>query len=177
MKKLGLIFKETSENRIKDVLNDSSAVFVVKYSKLSGLDLNLLRLSLKGNNASLFVVKNSVARRALKSAGRENLLSSIEGPCALIFAKDEPVAASKAIFDFIKDHEPLKVERGLLKDKILEKSDIEFMSKLPSKEVMRAQVVMTLKGPISGFVLTLNQLLSRFVYTLDGIKNKKQGGN
>lgn len=175
MKKLGLIFKETSESRIKDTLKDASALFIVKYSGLSGPDLNLLRLNLRGSGASLFVVKNSVARRALKSIGQENLVSSIEGPCGMVFAKDEPVSVSKILFDFLKEHEPLKVERGLLKDKIIEKKDIEHLAKLPSKDVLRAQVVCTLNAPISGLVITLNQVLAKFVYCVEEIRKKKQG--
>jgi len=175
MKKFGLIFKETSENRIKDTLKDSNALFIVKYSGLSGPALNTLRLSLRGSNASLFVVKNSVARRALKSVGQEGLISSIEGPCGLIFVRDEPVGASKVLCNFLKEHEPLKLERGLIKDKVIEKKDIESMAKLPSKEVLRAQVVCTLNSPISGLAIVLNQVLAKFVICLDQIKQKKQG--
>lgn len=173
MKKLGLLFKETSENRIKDTLRDSGALFIVKYSGLSGPDLNMLRINLKNSHASLFVVKNSVARRALKEIGQEELLTSIEGPCGLVFVKDEPVGASKVLCDFLKDHEPLKLERGLIKDKVIDKKYIESMSKLPSKGVLRAQVVGMLNSPISGLVITLNQVLAKFVICLDQIKQKK----
>ena len=68
----------------------------------------------------LFVVKNSVARRAFKSAGRDVLIKGIEGNCGLIFAKDEPVAPSKVLCSFTKDHEHLKLEGGFLQEKILE---------------------------------------------------------
>ena len=128
MKKIGLIFKETSESRIKSTLKDS-------------------RL--------------------------EPLIKNIDGPCGLVFIKDEPVAASQVLCNFTKEHEQLKLEGGYLKDKIIEKKDIEHMSKLPSKEVLRAQVVGALNSPISGLVITLNQVLAKFVYCLDQIKEKK----
>ncbi|MCX5699957.1 MAG: 50S ribosomal protein L10 [Candidatus Omnitrophica bacterium] len=173
MKKIGLIVKEFSENRIKDTLKKSDAVFVVKYSGVSSPDLCSLRQSLKTKSASLFVVKNSVARRALKNSGLELLVKNIEGPCGLIFVKDEPVAASQILCNFTKDHDKLKLEGGSLKDKIIERKDIESMSKLPSKEVLRAQVVGVLNSPISGLVITLNQVLAKFVICIDQIKNKK----
>jgi len=173
MKKLGLIFKEASETRIKSSLKESEAVFIVKYSGVASPDLCSLRQSLKGSKASLFVVKNSVARRALKESGLEVLIKNIDGPCGMVFIKDEPVSISKSLFDFVKEHEQLKIEGGSLKDKVLVKEDIEAMSKLPSKEVLRAQVVMTLNSPISGLVITLNQVLAKFVYCIDQIKQKK----
>ncbi len=163
-----------SESRIKTTLKDSDAVFIIKYSGVASPDLCSLRQTLKGSKASLFVVKNSVARRALKDSGLEVLVKNIEGPCGMVFIKDEPVAISKSLFEFVKEHEQLKIEGGSLKDKVLEKSDIEAMSKLASKEVLRAQVVMTLNSPISGIVITLNQILAKFVYCIDQIKQKKE---
>lgn len=174
MKKLGLLFKEVSEGQIKSSLKNSNALFIVKYSGLSSPDLSSLRQNLKTSNARLFVVKNSVARRALKSAGLEDLLKSVEGPCGLVFVKDEPVGTSKALCNFLKEHEPLKLEIGLLNNKVLEKKDIEALAKLPSREVLRAQVVMALNSPISGIVITLNQILTKFVICIDRIKEKRQ---
>lgn len=173
MKKLGLVFKEVSENRIKDTLKKSDAVFIVKYSGVSSPDLCSLRQTLRGSKSSLFVVKNSVARRALIDSGLEILVKNIEGPCGLVFVKDEPVMVSQVLCNFVKEHEQLKLEGGSLKDNILEKKDIEAMSKLPAKEVLRAQVVITLNSPISGLVITLNQVLAKFVYCIDQIKQKK----
>jgi large subunit ribosomal protein L10 len=173
MKKLGLLFKETSGSRIRNSLKESNAVFIIKYSGLSSPDLSSLRKALKGSAANLFVVKNSVARRAFKDSGLEPLVESIEGPCGLVFAKEEPVGASRALCNFLKEHEQLKLEGGALKDKFLEKKDIEYMARLPFKEVLRAQVVMALNSPISGLVITLNQILAKFVYCLEQIKQKK----
>jgi large subunit ribosomal protein L10 len=132
-----------------------------------------LRQTLKGSKSSLFVVKNSVARRALVDSGLEALVKNIEGPCGLVFVKDEPVAASQALCNFVKDHEQLKLEGGSLNNKVLVKEDIEAMSKLPSKEILRAQVVVTLNSPISGLAITLNQILAKFVYCIDQIKQTK----
>ena len=91
MKKLGLVFKELSENRIKDTLKKSDAVFIIKYSGVSSPDICSLRQTLRGSKSSLFVVKNSVARRAFGASGLEALVKNIEGPCGLVFVKDEPV--------------------------------------------------------------------------------------
>jgi large subunit ribosomal protein L10 len=174
MKKIGLLVKEISESRIKEIVKDSSAVFIIKYSGLSSPDLSKLRQNLKNSHANLFVVKNSVARRALGNLGLELIIRYIEGPCGLVFAKDEPVGPSKVLYAFLKEHEQLKLEGGFLKDKVLRDKDIECLAKLPSREVLRAQVVMTLNSPISGLVFTLNQILAKFVYCLEQIRQKNK---
>ncbi len=173
MKKIGLIVKEQSESLIIKALKDSNAFFIVKYSGLSSPDICALRQNLKTHDVKLFVVKNSVARRALKQAGLTDLCQKIEGPSGFIFMKDEPVNASQLLYVFAKTHEQLKLEGGVLKDRIIEKEDIEALAKLPAKEVLRAQVVMALNYPISGLVITLNQILKKFVYCLSRIKDKK----
>jgi len=172
-KKIGLLVKEISENRIKATLKQSNALFIVKYSGISSPGLSTLRQNLKVANATLFVVKNSVARRALKGAGLDALISSVDGPCGLVFAKDEPVGVSKVLFNFTKDNEKLKLDGGFLQDKILGKDDIVTLAKLPSKLALRTQVVVILNSPISGLVVTLNQIIAKFVICLDQIKQKK----
>jgi large subunit ribosomal protein L10 len=173
MKKIGLLFKETSSNRIKASLKESNAIFIVKYSGLSGPDLNSLRKNLKCTKATFFVIKNSIARLAFRDTGLESVVKFVEGPCGLVFASEEPVGASKVLCSFVKEHEQLKLEGGLLKDVILQKKDIESMALLPSREVLRAQVVMTLNSPIAGLAIALNQIAAKFVYCLDQIKQKK----
>lgn len=173
MRKIGAIIKETSENRIKNTLKESSAILVIKYSGLSSPDLSLLRQNLRDSNATLFVVKNTVAKRALKDSGLELLVKSIQDACGLVFVKEEPVAASRALCSFLKDHEKLGLEGGVLKEKFLDAKDIESMARLPSREVLRAQVVAALNSPISGLAIALNQILAKFVYCLDQIRQKR----
>jgi large subunit ribosomal protein L10 len=175
MKKIGLIFRETLENRLKNKFKESQSLLVIKYSKLSSPDLTALRQALRGSGATLFVTKNSIARRALKDSGLEDLLKTIEGPCGLVFVRDEPVGVSRVLYDFSREHEHLKIEAGFLEDKILDKKDIETLARLPSKEALRFKVTVVLKSPISGLVFVLNQTLAKFVYCLEQIKKKKGG--
>lgn len=173
MKKLGLLVKEISEKKIKDTLKQTGSVLVVNYSGLSSPAITALRQSLKASRSDIFVVKNSVARRALKEIGFDSVLKSIEGPCGLVFIGDDPVEASKALCTFAKDHEQLKVAAGLIQDRVMEKKDIEALAKLPPKEVLRAQAVIALKSPITGLVMTLHGTLRKFVICIEQIRQKK----
>lgn len=173
MKKIGQLIKETSENRIKDSFKLSKGLIIIKYSGVSSPDMSTLRKSLRGSGSDLFVVKNSIAKRAMKELGLVDLAKSIETPCGMIFFKDEPVDTSKILCAFRKDHEKLVLEGGLLQDKLLSLKDIEVMSTLPSKEALRAKVVVALNAPISKLAIVLNQTLKKFVYCLDQIKQKK----
>jgi len=173
MKKIGLLVKETSESRIKDSFKLSQGLIIVKYSGVSSPDMSSLRKILKGAGANLFVVKNSVARRAMKELGLNDLIEAVQSPCGMIFFKDEPVDTSRVLCSFRKDHDKLILEGGFLIDRLLTQKDIEAMSKLPSKDALRAQLVGTLNAPVLKLVIVLNQTLKKFVYCLDQIKKTK----
>lgn len=160
---------------IRDNIRNSGSFFIVRYTGLSGLDMSNLRKNLRSSNSSLMVVRNKIAMRILADMGKEELNKLIDGPCGFIFIKDEPVNASKVVCDFLKDHEKLIVGGGLFGEKILAKADIVALSKVPSKEILRAQVVMGLKSPINGIVMVLNSTLRNFVCCLDQIRQKKGG--
>lgn len=173
MKKIGLIIKEESESIVKDRLGSSQAGMIIQYSGLTAADLSALRQSLHAAHAGLLVVKNSVAVRALKNAGKEALLSYVQGPCGIVFSADEPVGAAKVLYDFAKTHEHLKVSGGFLQEKILAVQDIEHLSKLPSRETLRAQVVMVINAPRVKLVRALNSTLSKLVICVEQIRKKK----
>ncbi len=176
MKKIGLLVKDISESRIKSSLKEANSFFVVKYSGLSSPDLTLLRASLNRCKANFFVVKNSVAKRALKDSGLDAMVKIIEEPCGFVFVKEEPVDVSKILCGFSKDHGQLRLEGGFLQDKVLERKDIEILSKLPARVVLLTQMVMALNSPLSSSVNVLSQTLKKFVYCLDQIKQKKEKG-
>ena len=173
MKKIGLVFKETAEKVIQDNLKEASSFFILTYSNLSSPDLTSLRQSLKDSQARLFVVKNSVARRALKTAGLENMVKLIEGPCGLVVAREEPAGVSKVLYNFHKQHEGLKLEGAFVEERLLDKKDIETMAKLPSRDVLRHQAVGVLYSILSGLVYTLKGNLNKLVYTLQDLQKKK----
>lgn len=172
MKKLGTIFKEVSERIVKENFKNSEGVFVIKYSKVSGPDMNNLRLSLKGAGGKFFAVKNSVARRALKDSGAEFMANAIGGACGLVFVKEEPQITSKILFDFAKDHAALKLECGLVENRQLDDKGIEALAKLPSKEALKAELVAVLNSPLSRCVMVLKKNLNTLVYCLEQ-KQKK----
>ncbi|MCM8800698.1 MAG: 50S ribosomal protein L10 [Candidatus Omnitrophica bacterium] len=174
MKKISLLFKEISINQIKNSLKEVESVFIVSYSGVSSPNLSTLRQSLRGLNSRLFMVKNSIVRKAFKDAGLDNIIQFIEGPCGLVFIKDESVGVSKLLCDFVRQNQGFKLAGGFLKDRLLKKEDIEALSKLPTKETLRTQVVIAIKSPLTSFVVTLNQILRKFIYCLEQIKQKKE---
>lgn len=174
MKKLGVIVKEASESRIKNSIQATNSFFVVRYDGLSSFDVCSLRMALRAAQANMFVVKNTIARRTLKSVAGDDVVKLIDGPCGIISFQEDPVIAAKALYDFFKDHEKLQIKGGFLNDKAVSAAELQQLSKLPSKDVLRAQVVMTMKSPITKLVMVLKGNLRKVVQVLDQVKQQKE---
>ena len=75
---------------------------------------------------------------------------------------------------FAKENENLEIIGGLDDTgKVLSREDVMTLAKLPSREVLTAQVVGTIAAPLSGFVRVLNGNITQFMYALNAIQDKK----
>jgi len=175
--KISQIYKETAERNVKDNLKDICALFLINYSGIKAADMNILRESLRQTKAKLFVVKNSVLKRAFSQTEQKDLANFIDGPCGLIFAQDDPVATAKTLDTFRKTHETLKFNAVFLKDKILDAKQIEGLAKLPGREVLLAKAVGAIKSPLYALVFVLNENLRKLVYALEEIRKKRENSN
>jgi len=171
VKKVGLIVKESAEKAIKKNLKDTDNLFVVNYAKVPSPDLSSLRQNLKNVNAKLFMVQNSVARRALKNTV-EGVDKAIDGPCGLIFAKEDPIETCKILYAFLRTHGQFQIQSGFLKDKLLDRKDIEALAKLPTKDQLRAELVAIINSPLSRLTMVLKKNLSTLVYCFQQRKDK-----
>lgn len=172
MKKLGLLIKEETQKVLKERLEDSGSFLLVGYSGLSASDLNVLRNSLSGVDASLMVIKNSVSKRVFES--HRELQSRISGPCGLIFVRKDLISTTRVIYEFLKQNANLEVKAGFLKDRVVTEEEIKALSRIPSLSALHSRLLGGLKSPVSGFVFSLKQILNKFVWALSQVKDKKK---
>ena len=173
-KKISRLIKESIEKQVVERMQKSTSLIVVGYSGLSAPDFSALRMKLESHKIDLLVAKNSLSKRIFKQKKLTNLEESVEGPTGIIFVEDEPVTVSKILVEFGKTHEALKVRAGIMNDKVLTKSDIETLSKLPSRDVLIAKVVGGIKAPLNNLYGVLSQLLRKPLLVLKAIADKKQ---
>lgn len=174
MEKIGRLIHKIIEDQIRQSLKETDTLFVIGYSGLSSSQMNVLRQSLRQSKSNLFVIKNSIAKRAFDDIGLKELSGMLQGPCGLIFIKDDPIATSKVIYNFAKEYQSLKIEGGILKNKILHKTDIMTLATLPNKKMLYTKIAIGIKAPIYNLVGVLNNTLKKLVILLEQIKNKKK---
>jgi len=166
--------KEETINELRAVLEASNGAILTDYRGLSVADLTDLRKKLRAIDGEFHIVKNTLFKRAADGVITDEALGGyLEGPTAIGFAKGDPVAVTKALLDYSKDHKALSVKAGVLDGKVYDQDQILAISKLPSKEQLISQLLGSLNAPISNLVGTLAGITSNFVYTLQAIADQK----
>jgi len=146
---------------------------VTHYRGLTVAQMGSLRRDLRSAKVHMQVVKNTLARRAAEGTGFTAAEEFFSGPTAIAYGND-PVALAKALSDFAKKNEALKILGGVLDGKRLGEADVKALASLPSREVLLSRLLGSMQAPLSGFVRTLNEVPASFARTLAAIRDQKQ---
>lgn len=163
---------------LKDKVAKAKSVTFTDYIGLSANKVNDLRRELENNGSEMIVAKNTLLRNALKEEGvkdADKLAEHLKGPTAAIFSYNDAVSPLKTIYSFIKNFELPKVKVGLFDGVLTSAEQVEEISKLPSKEVLIAQLLGALKSPLNGTVQVFSGVQRKFVYAVKAIADKKGG--
>ncbi len=156
---------------IQSKMDLSKGMLFVRYDKLPpNLSWNLANeLSKK---ESLFeVVKKRIFFKAIEAAGKKMELQ-IEGHLGVLFMMGDTLDATKAFFSFCRANEEIfHIEGGEFEGRFFSSAEIEMLSKLPSLDVMRAQLLGLLEAPMSGTLAVMETLLTGVMYCME---NKSQ---
>jgi large subunit ribosomal protein L10 len=168
--------KAAAVAEIADQIRESEAVFAVDYRGISVPQAADLRSKLREADASFRVVKNTLTERAADQADAEALKSLLVGPTALTFVRGDIAAAAKAIAEYQRTADLLPFKGGLMNGDPLDATQITAISRLPSRDVLNAQLVGLVASPITGLARTLNQLIAGVAVALAGVLEKRESG-
>jgi large subunit ribosomal protein L10 len=142
--------KERVVAELTDRLRDTDNLLVADYRGLTMTQIDDLRTELLQHGARFRVVKNTLTRRAAEAAGADALLTLLDGPTAIAFLESDgdPVAVAKALSNVARTGRVLAIRGGILDGAAITGDQVEELAKLPPAEVLRAQLVGALAGPL-----------------------------
>ena len=161
--------KERLVTELTERLKSSQTLIVADYRGLTNAEIDALRGQLLEQGARFSVVKNTLTRRAAEAAGADALLALLEGPTAIAFLESggDPVAVAKALNDAARTTRILAIRGGLLEGKPLSAEEVEALAKLPSPDVVKAQVLGAITAPLTTVVALFNAPLQSLVGLID----------
>jgi large subunit ribosomal protein L10 len=160
---------------VQDIVSNiqsADAIFAVDYRGISVAQVAELRIKLAGADARFRVVKNSLSERAADQAGMETLKPLLIGPTALTFVTGDAAVAAKALNDTARQLNLLEFKGGVLNGAVLSADEVRTIARLPSRDVLNAQLVATIAAPIVGLVRGLNALIAGLAIQLQAIADQ-----
>lgn len=152
---------------LKQRLEGVQTAVLTEYRGLTVRQIADLRKQLKGAAAEYKVVKNRLARLAVRGSALEPLGAHLRGPIGVAYTRRDPVAVAKALQAFIKGNPALTIKVGLVEGKVLDPAALRSLADLPSKEALRSHIVGAIQGPMSQLVSLLQAPLRELVYVLE----------
>lgn len=152
--------KESEIKVISEKLAKSKAAFIVDFKGMKVDQVTDLRKKLHPIESEMKVVRNTLAKRALKDfpVMSDAVSGTFKGTNALVFAYGDVAAAAKTLATFAKDIEVFQLKSGVMDGRKLDEKSINFLATLPGKDQLRAQFLALLNTPATQMVRVLNEV-------------------
>jgi len=170
---LSLEQKQAMVSEVAAKLQGAQSVIVAEYRGLNVERVTQLRSKARKSGVWLRVLKNTLARRAVKGTPFEKLSDQMVGPLMYGISQD-PVAGAKVLSEFAKENELFVIKAGAMPNAVMSAQDIKALSQLPSREELIAKLLGTMQAPVTKLVRTMNEVPSKFVRTLAAYRDSKE---
>ena len=142
-------------------LKNSVTGVVVCYEGINVEDDTKLRKELREAGVNYTVVKNTLLKRAIAETELNGLDSVLEGTTALATSADDYVAAARILCKFADTHKNFEVKNGFIDKEVIDVAKITGLAKLPSREILLANVLGAFQAPISAFARAIQAIVDK----------------
>lgn len=159
---------------VSEIARGAYSAVAAEYRGLTVSELTDLRVKAREAKVYVRVVKNRLAKIAVRDTEFECMQDSFVGPLILAFSTEDLGSAARLAKDFAKDHENFKVTAISVAGHLYGPAELERVSKLPTRDEAIAMFMGTLRAPVDKFARTLNEVPSKLVRTFAALKDKRE---
>lgn len=160
--------------QIKELVKNSSAIFLVNYSGVDVADINKLRSDFRKDGVTYKVFKNTLFKKAIEQVGGyEKLNEQLAGMIGVAFAGDNFVAPAKIIKKYYDDKQKFSFKGCYIESAFYGADQLDTIASMPTKEEIMAGIVGSIAAPASGIVGAINAVIRDLVSVIDEVGKKK----
>ena len=159
-------------NEVSGYLEGTPYVFLANYERVTVSDVAELREALAKEGAEFHVVKNTLFRVVARERSLPEVEKALQGPTAIIVGGKNSSGVAKALVGFFKRKEKCPVKAGIVGDRVMSFEEVQELAKLPSMEVLRAQLLGLFSAPAQRMVRVM-QAVPEGLLTVLQAKAKK----
>ena len=153
--------KQTVVAELSEKLKNSPAGVVVNYQGITVEDDTKMRKALREAGVSYMVMKNSLTGRACEAVGLGDMKQYLTGMTAIAIASDNAVAPAKVLKEYAEKIESFQILAGYLDGKVVDVEVVKQLADSPSKEVLIAKLLGSIKSPLYGLAYALQAVVDK----------------
>src|SRR3954467_10259682 len=170
--------KQNDLNALTESLAASKSAMVVSFSGVTVAKDQEFRNSIREAGAKYEVVKNTLARIAVKGTQFEEASASFKGVTAIAWTEGDPVVLSKAMSKFMKDNADLySFKSGVVDGKLIDLAQLTTIASLPSKEELISKLLFVLNAQAQRIVTVINAVPRDLAVVIKQIGEKAPAAN
>jgi large subunit ribosomal protein L10 len=148
--------KEAELQLLEGMFHGADAAILIDYKGINVPQVTELRRELKKASASYKVVKNTLAKRALKGTTFETLAAHFEGTTAIAYTGSDPVALAKTLTTFMKGAPMLQIKAAVVQGQAIKAAQVTELANMPGKPELYAKLLFVLQAPATNLVRVLS---------------------
>lgn len=147
--------KKNEIDRLKEKFEKATTAVIAEYKGLKVSEITALRRALREVAGEYRVAKNTLIALAIEGSPYLSLKELLTGQNGLVIGYGDAVGLAKIITQYAKEHDKFNIKGGMADGQFLAASRVERLSQLPSREILRAQLLGILSRPATQVAITL----------------------
>ena len=165
--------KATTVAEVQEKLRTAKVAIVTEYRGLTVAQMTRLRREIHKASGEYRVIKNTLAKRALKDTLYSPLDRLLDGPNGWVFGYEDPVALSKTLIKFIEENEKLTIKGALLEGEFMDHAKVKVLAQMPSRPELQAKLLALMQTPAVQLLRLMKEPAATVVRLIETLRKGK----